>query len=290
MKILVLGAGGLMGRHLGGEIHRRNLNAALRRHSELDITCRESRLRILDTLAPDAVINAAALCNFSACEEHPEDSLRVNLDAALSWAEECFRRSIRFVQFTSDYIYDGTKHAPYLEEDPPAPLCVYGRHKAEIEKCLGSEPLALILRVAWIFGLGGRTFMSLMPGQMMTGEVLRVAAGKKGSCLHASTGASATLDLLDAGASGIVNLVQRGETSWEEFAIQCLLQMQSMGFAPRCTRIEPVPFSGMTEGSGQRPAYSVLDVGRAEALLRHPLPTWQEALSAYLGELRRAGS
>jgi len=290
VKLLVLGAGGLMGQHLGKEIHRRNLEATLPDHAQLDITQRDACLRALDTLQPDAVINAAALCNFRACEEHPDDSLRVNLDAALWWATECRQRAIRFAQFTSDYIFDGTKNAPYLETDPPAPLCVYGRHKAELEIRLAAEPNVLLLRVAWIFGLGGHTFMSLMPGQMMEHEILRVAAGKKGSCLHASTGASVTLDLLQAGASGVVNVVQRGETSWEQFAIHCLLEMQARGYVPKCKQIEPMPFSEMNTSSGQRPGYSVLDVTKAETLLGRSLPTWQESLGAYLDEWQKSAA
>ncbi len=287
MKVLLTGAGGLMGRYLAGEGRAREVVALSRR--ALDITDDAAVRETLARERPDWVINAAALCSFDRCEEDPAGSEAVNLRAAVRLAEQASRTGARVVLFSSDYIFDGEKGAPYTETDPAVPRSVYARHKAALERETGGMPGVLVARCAWIFGRGGATFMSRMPELMREREELTVAAGKRGSCLYAGYGARAIYSLLERGASGVVNLVHEGETAWEIFAEACLEEMRALKQEPRCRVIRPVPFQEMEMLKPGRPAYSVLATGRLRELLGEAPMPWREGLREFLRERVSSG-
>ena len=285
VKILLTGADGLIGKYLVSEMRKRDISHAALTRSELDICDNASSLDALRDTRPDVVINAAALCSFDACQRDPAASAKTNRDAPAWWATMCNERGIRFIHFSSDYVFDGLSATPYTEQDATHPLCVYGEHKAATEHLLADMPNVLLLRVAWLFGIHGRTFMSMLPGLLMGQTELTIAAGKKGSCLHAALGARAVLDLIEKQTTGLVNLVHRGTASWEEFAAYALASLVSRGCEPACKSLRPVPFKKLLDGKGARPDYSVLDPSHAENLLGYRLAHWTEGLEAYLDEL-----
>jgi dTDP-4-dehydrorhamnose reductase len=282
MNFLLLGASGLLGRHLHSALLASDHSVIALTHPELDI--RDSALctEVLDKVNPEVVINAAAFCSFDGCERDSEHSRQVNLEAPLWWSEECAKRGVRLVLFSSDYIFDGEKKDPYGEEDPASPLNVYGHHKAALESSLKNVPTNLIFRPAWIFGIRGKTFMSLMPDLFCTREQLEVASGKLGSCLHAADGARTIIKMAEGGHSGLWNLVHAGATSWEEFANECLLEMRARGYPVRCDSIITRPFEHLASGCGQRPRYSVLNTCKLDGLPGIALPPWRIGLRGFL--------
>lgn len=271
-----------MGRHLRAALELRRHEVFAFVHEELDICDKEKSLWALEQIRPDAVVNAAAYCSFDGCERDEEHSRRVNLEAPLWWSEECAKRGIRLVLFSSDYIFDGTQRQPYTEEDPPNPLNVYGRHKAELESRARQVETNLIFRPSWIFGLDGKTFMSMLPRLFCELIHLEVASGKIGTCLHAADGAKAVVELLEQGKNGVWNLVHPGETSWEEFAEECLHEMRNRGLPVICRGIEKIPFEELFTTTGKRPVYSALDISKTQSALQHPLPDWRTGLRNYL--------
>lgn len=282
MKILLFGAGGLLGRYLSRELAGHELTALA--HHDADIT-EAAHLDALFVRRWDAVINAAAVCDFDACEKDPVRTGRVNRDAPLDLARRCAAQDALFVQYSSDYVFDGAGTRLLAESDMTRPLSVYGRQKADLEKIIPIIcPRALILRVSWLYGIGGKTFMSRLPGLLAQESSLRTAAGKKGCCLYAADGAMWTRRLVEAARSGLYNLVNPGETSWEEFARTTLEQMKLLGLAPACSSIEEVPYEQLGPDWSKRPRYSCLDASKlAQALPPGPRP-WQEALGAFLLE------
>lgn len=283
MKFLLLGASGLMGRYLHAALKTSNDSVLALSHQALDIRNQSLCQKILDKERPDVVINAAAFCSFDGCEREPELSRQVNLEAPRFLSQECAKRAIRLVLFSSDYIFDGKLNKPYLEEDRPSPLSIYGQHKAALETELQHIPTNLILRPAWIFGAGGKTFMSLMPDLFCQHEQIEVASGKMGSCLHAADGASTIIKLAARGVHGVWNLVHPGATSWEEFASRCLEKMRRRGYPVKCQKVIPRPFTTLTSSSSaQRPAYSVLDTSKLDSLTELALPPWQTGLQNFL--------
>ena len=282
MKILLLGAGGLLGRYLARECASHDLTALA--HHDADITD-SVRLDELFTQRWDAVINAAAICDFDACENDPVRTGRVNRDAPFDLARRCAKQDALFVQYSSDYVFDGASDRPLLETDTPRPLSVYGHQKADLEKLIPTLcPRHLVLRVSWLYGLGGKTFMSRMPDLLAHQTALRTAAGKKGCCLYAADGAFWTRRLIESRCTGLFNLVNPGETSWEDFARVTLEQLKSLGLDPACREITEVPYQDLGPDWSKRPRYSCLDPAKLAAATPPGPRPWREALGAFLAE------
>ncbi len=284
MKILLLGAAGLLGRHLHADLHARGHDVHAFTHPEADIT---DRLRLDELFAEpwDAVVNCAAIVNFDACENDPAGSDRTNHAAPLDLASRCHKAGAVFVQFSSDYIFDGKTERPLREDDEAHPLSVYGHQKLVLEKSIPQVcPRSLIIRLSWLFGKGGRTFMSLLPGLFKKQETLRIASGKTGSCLYAPDAAHWIRLLLEGGNTGLFNLVNEGTTSWEEFACECLAQMRSLGRNPLCHEILEIPHEQLGAHGGKRPRHSSLSINKLAAALPPGPRHWREALQDFLGE------
>ncbi len=282
MKILLFGAGGLLGRHLRQEPGPHEITAL--NHAQADIT----DAACLDELfcEPwDAVVNAAAICDFDACEKDPVRTGHVNRDAPLNLARRCRDAGCIFVQFSSDYVFSGALDRPLTEEDKPGPLSVYGRQKADLEREIPHIcPSSLIVRLSWLYGCGGKTFMSLLPDLFLMHEALRVASGKKGRCLYARDAATWILKLIAEGRTGLVNLVNDGDTSWEEFARAALDGMKVLGMQTRCRSIEEVPYERLGANWSKRPRWSCLDISRLQHLHPPGPRPWREALASFLHE------
>lgn len=282
MKILLLGAGGLLGRYLTRELAGPDLTSLT--HAQADITD-AARLDELFAQPWDAVINAAAICDFDACENDPARTGRVNRDAPLDLARRCAAQDALFVQYSSDYVFDGSADRPLRETGLPRPLSVYGRQKADLEELIPTlGPRHLVLRVSWLYGLGGKTFMSRLPGLLAKETTLRTAAGKKGCCLYAADGAFWTRRLVESRCTGLFNLVNPGETSWEEFARVTLEQMKFLGLDPACREITGVPYRDLGPGWSKRPRYSCLDPAKLVSTVPPGPRPWREALGQFLSE------
>jgi len=282
MKVLIFGAGGLLGRYLTREFSGHDLTALT--HAGADITNAASLDRLFATKW-DAVINAAAVCDFDACERDPAATDRVNLLAPLDLAKRCAAQRSLFVQYSSDYVFGGDDERLLTEQDEPKPLSVYGRQKAELERMIPVIcPHSLILRVSWLYGVGGKTFMSRIPDLLQNQAVLRTAAGKKGCCLYAADGAYWTRRLTEVSQTGLLNLVNPGKTSWEEFAREALSLMKSLGFSPASREIEEIPYQDLGPGWPLRPRYSCLDTAKIAATFPPGPRPWEEALGEFLAE------
>lgn len=280
MKILLLGAGGLLGRHLAAELADHELMSLS--HTEADITD-TNQLDALFKRPWDVVINAAAVCNLDACERDPVGTGRINRDAPLDLARRCHDTGAEFVQFTSDYVFHGDVDRPLTEMDKIGPLSVYGQQKADLEREIpGLCPQSLILRLSWLFGADGKTFMSLLPELLATRPTVQVASGKRGRCLYAPDAAQWVRRLIESGSSGHFNLVNAGDTSWEEFARTCLARMHKLGLTPACREIVEVPYDQMGAGWSKRPRFSCLDTGKLTRAFPPGPRIWTEALDDFL--------
>ena len=280
MKILLFGAGGLLGRHLVRAGSGHELTALT--HAQADITDRK-KLDELFAQPWDAVINAAAVCDFDACERDPVGTGRINRAAPLDLARRCHDAGAKFVQFTSDYVFRGDVDRPLTETDPVDPISVYGQQKADLEgEIPGLCPQALIIRLSWLYGENGKTFMSLLPGLLAKEKTLRVASGKLGRCLYAPDAADWIRRLVEGGHSGVFNLVNDGDTSWEEFARTCRDHMRAQGSEPACREIIEVPYEEMGPNWSKRPRFSCLDIGKLAQALPPGPRCWTGALGDFL--------
>ena len=272
-----------MGRHVVREYALHGDPVSGLAHADLDVTDEGAVIAAIDKFQPEVVINCAALCHFQRCEDEPDLSAAVNRDAPIRLAKILSKRGIKMVHFSTDYIFDGKSDVPYIEEDTPRPLSVYGLHKAAVEKAfIPYSKQHLLLRVAWLFGSGGRTFLSILPDLLMHQPCVQVASGKRGSCLHVGYAAQVLRQLVERKTTGLLNLVHAGEASWEGFAHECLRQLRERGFHPSCSDIVEVPLEKMTVLTGARPMYSVLDTTRLASELGDAPLDWRSGLSQFL--------
>ena len=273
--LLVTGSHGQLGDALLAEAARRGLDAAGHDVDTLDITDPAAVLGLAKQLRPRAIVNCAAMTAVDACEENAAQAMAINGEAVGHLARAADGVEALLVQVSTDYVFPGTGRRPYREDDPTAPLGVYGRSKLLGERRAAEAAEHLIVRTAWLFGRG-HNFVEAIRRQLERGvSELRVVADQTGSPTSACDLAAAILDLIEAGARGIVHAVNGGFTTWHGFAVEIVRRLGH--------DTPVVPISTAEAGRpAPRPAWSVLDTGRLEALTGRAMPPWQDALARYL--------
>ncbi|HET6203793.1 MAG TPA: dTDP-4-dehydrorhamnose reductase [Planctomycetota bacterium] len=277
-RVLVTGAGGLLGRALAEAIAREapgvELDAAAR--ADLDVTDPAAVAERFRARRPDAVVHAAAYTDVDGAEEERETCYRVNALAAETVARRCAAARAPLAFVSSDFVFDGTKGVSYCETDEPAPLGVYARSKRWGEELvLGAHPRALVVRTAWLFGPGGENFVDKILERGQRREPFEVVDGQVGSPSYAPEVAAAIWRLLARGETGIVHCVNQGSTSWFEFARAILA---AAGLDPSLVRPTTAKRLGRP---APRPACSALASTRLERAGIRMRP-WREALLDHL--------
>jgi dTDP-4-dehydrorhamnose reductase len=180
------------------------------------------------------------------------------------------------IHFSTDYVFDGTKRDPYLEDDLTNPESVYGASKLEGERAaLAIGNSALVLRTQWLYGLGSRNFVSAIVERAKRGEPLSVVDDQRGSPTYTLDVAEATAALLQRGCRGLYHVANDGCTTWYGFAREILdLCALTVDLAPCATDRKRYP--------APRPSYSVLSCGRLRRDAGYAPRPWQEALAEYL--------
>ena len=279
--MLVLGGSGLLGAAVVATLRAGGRIVDAPAHGELEITDPPGIEAWLDRRAPAAVINAAAFTDVRAAED-PENRARafgINRDGPRWIASACARRSIPLAHVSTDFVFDGALRRPYREDDPTAPLQVYGRSKWEGERAvLEAHPGATVIRTSTLFGPGRRErphYVDAILRQAGERERLCVVATPVASPTYSLDLAAGLLALLDVGATGVVHLVNAGGCSRLELARETIRAVGAAGSVTVEERPEdPAP--------PRRPGYSVLDVRRYESLTGRRMRTWQEAIAAYV--------
>ena len=231
-------------------------------------------------IAFDAVVHAAAMTDVDRCESEPDRALAVNRDATRNVADLARERGALFVYVSTDYVFDGTKRSPYLEEDPVGPINAYGRSKLEGERAAReSGARSLVVRTSWLFGAGGKNFVDTIASKLERGESLRVVDDQKGSPTYTRDLVHAIELLLRRGATGTVHATNSGTTTWFGLAREIARVLGSD------SSIEPVPTEAFPRPA-PRPRYSVLSGARFRAWTGENLRPWEEAVGHYLAARR----
>ena len=278
MKVLLIGATG----QLGADLLRNNPGHQIEAPSraELDLL---SAAAAVGRLRPDAVINCAAFHNVPLCESQPEDAFRVNCVAVRDLATLCREAGIRIFTFSSDYVFGGEQRTPYLEDDLPAPLQIYGisRLAGEHAALAAAPEHAVVVRTCGLYGESGARAKG---GNFVDGRVADARAGKTiEMAMEQTVAPTSTEDLAQAVLklavhpglrSGLYHLVNEGQCTWYELTAAIV---EIMGLR---TPVVPVDRGGRS-GSMRRPLYSVLANTKARAL-GVVLPPWRDALERYL--------
>ncbi len=285
MKIILIGKNGQLGNELAIEIEKRGFELHAYGREELDITDSTKIKSEIEKVRPDAVINTSAFHVVPQCEDEPEQAFLVNAIALKPIAQFCDERNIKFVTFSTDYVFDGTKGSPCEESDMPNPLQIYGQSKLAGEyMVLNYSSISIVIRTCGVYGgkEGSRSkkgnFVLSILKQAENEKVIEVSSEQIVNPTYAVDLAKATLELLSLkDIRGIYHLANEGYCSWAEFA-QEIIKIKNLP-----TKIIPVDKKGMA-GSLKRPLFSALKNTRAKKL-GIKLPSWQDGLRRYISTL-----
>ena len=275
MKIVITGAGGMLGTDVVRAAQAQNHEVVALARADLDVADAAAvRARIAEEL-PDAVVNCAAYTNVDGAEDDLRGAMDINGHGARNVAEAAAIMGVPVVYVSTDYVFDGTKGEPYVESDRTHPLSVYGQSKLAGEhETARSTDQHFIVRTQWLFGRSGRNFVETMLSLAADhGEVV-VVRDQAGCPTYTGDLAEGIVRLLDTRAYGIHHMAGGGSCSWYEFALEIFRQTGTECRVMSCTTEE-------TGRRAPRPLLSVLGTERDGAIL---LPDWQEGLAAYLAE------
>lgn len=253
-------------------------------YPDVDFTAPDSIRRHLRDAAPDIIVNAAAYTAVDKAESELALATRINADAPGIMAAEARQRGALLVHYSTDYVFDGTKTTPYVEEDPANPLGAYARTKHAGDEAIRTSGCAhLIFRLCWVYGARGGNFMLTMQRLAREREKLRVVADQVGcptwSRMIAETTALALRQVRtpdDAQAlSGTYHLCASGQTSWHGFA-QAIIDLMPPE-TRKCREVEAIT-SAEYPTPTKRPAYSVMSAAKLERAFGLRLPDWHDSL------------
>jgi dTDP-4-dehydrorhamnose reductase len=246
---------------------------------EVDITDAPATEEVVRAAAPRAVVHCAAWTDVDGAESQEATALAVNGDGAGNVARAAAAHGARVVQVSTDYVFDGTKGEPYVEDDPPGPLSAYGRTKLAGEQAVAAAtPDHAIARTAWLFGAGGKNFVDTVLRLAADRDELPVVADQVGSPTWVGHLAPALLDLAEGDGRGVFHVTASGVCSWCDLAAEAFAQA---GAACRAVPTTSADFPR----PAPRPALSALRATRAGTPV---LPPWQEGLAAHLASRVRA--
>ena len=282
MNILITGCNG----QLGNEIQL--LQAQYAQHTwlntdvnELDITDKAAIERFVEENEIGGIVNCAAYTAVDKAESDPQLARKLNADAPAYLAEAVAKRGGWMVQVSTDYVFNGTKHTPYVETDEPCPNSVYGQTKLEGEQAVSKLcPNAMIIRTAWLYSEFGNNFVKTMIRLGREREQLGVIFNQVGTPTYAHDLATAIMTAIDKGIKpGVYHFSNEGVTSWYDFtkSIHRLAGINTCQVSPLHTAEYPTPAS--------RPAYSVLDKTKIKDAYGIEIPHWEESLAKCIAKL-----
>jgi dTDP-4-dehydrorhamnose reductase len=295
IRVLVTGARGQVGAEVARLLEGRAEVAAHDR-STLDLGQPDAIAARVREVRPHLIVNAGAYTAVDRAEAEIDVARAVNARAPGVLADEARRAGALLVHYSTDYVFDGTKAAPYVESDPPAPVNAYGATKLEGERAVAASGCAhVILRTSWVYGPRGRNFMRTMLDAAKTRRELRVVDDQRGAPTTSLALARATLAIVGAGTgtaaitedgvahaaslSGIYHATAAGETTWfafaqaifEEWAARAGPSFMPPAVIPIPTKEYPTP--------ARRPANSVLSNERLASVLGVRLGPWRDGLA-----------
>ena len=296
MRILLLGGDGQLGTELRrslaplGELVVATLSGTLDGAAceTADFSFPNSLPALVERVAPDVVVNAAAHTAVDRAEEERDASFRINAEAPGALAEVCARRDVLLVHYSTDYVFDGRGNRPYREDDPTAPPGVYGASKLAGEQAVRTSGCRhVIFRTAWVYAAHSHNFLRTMLRVGAERDELRVVADQFGTPTPAALIADVTAGVLRQSPqlSGLWHLTAQGHTSWHGFAEAIFAGAVERDLLARAPRVTAIATSDYPTPAA-RPMYSVLDTTALQRDFGITLPDWREGLGRVLDELK----
>ena len=296
MKILITGAGGMLGTDLSKTFapHLSTSGIDIAEKPHLGIPCRicdladykKTKAVLLDE-KPDWIIHAAAMTQVDLCETRKEEALLSNLTATENLVQIANELGSPLIFFSTDYVFDGKKDGPYTEDDLPNPIGFYGETKLRAENYIRQFSKSfMIFRISWLFGEYGNSFPRTMLKIAEKEKVVKVVDDQTGRPTYTKDLACAIFELIHPSPekalknlNQVFHLTNEGATSWYEYA-------KFIFHVTGKDEIRVVPISSRElDRKARRPANSVLCLDKSEKQLGLKLRSWQKAVKDYLHSL-----
>jgi dTDP-4-dehydrorhamnose reductase len=282
MKIVILGAGGRLGAALVCE-YRDKYDVTGFNHAQLDLSNLDDVRGKLRALSFDVLINAAAFTNVDLCETERDRAFMINGEAPGIVAEICRERGAKLIHFSTDYVFDGEKRAPYTEEDEPKPISVYGASKLAGEKnVLAADGDHLVVRVSWVFGPNRPSFIDGIIKRAQENEKVDAISDKFSTPTYTHDIARMLPRFFDRVEGSILHFANAGECSWQEYAQWALDCCHEAGLSLKARTVGALKLKDMSGWVARRPVYSVLSTEKYAQLGGTSPRTWRDAVADYI--------
>ena len=273
-KLLVTGAGGMLGQALVACLESRGHQVIAQPKEKLDVTNFEQVVRKLHDHLPELVLHCAAYTQVDQAESEPDLAYFINGYGTENLAVACSQLNIPLLYISSDYVFDGQNSSPYTTWDPTNPVSIYGKSKLAGETAVQRHLSRFyIVRTSWLYGPNGRNFVDTIYNAAVEGKPLRVVADQFGSPTCTLSLSEMIADLIETDRWGVYHASDDGVTNWCDFAREIVKEL-GVEVAPIETKDMPRPAT--------RPKYSVMDKTTLVNTIGRELPPWKESLASYL--------
>ena len=282
MKIAIVGANGRLGAALVRE-YQRDYEVTSYDRRQLDLSQLDRVRSALAGTKCELLINCAALTNVDYCESHREEAFVVNAEAPRLLAQIANEKSAKLIHFSTDYVFDGKKTAPYTEEDKAIPLSVYGESKLDGERrALDVSSQHLVVRLSWVFGPDKPSFIDQIIQRARENEAVTAVADKFSAPTYTIDVASWLRLAVDKNLNGTLHLANNGGCSWQEWAQYAIDVCRSLGLPLKAERAGAVSLADMKNFVARRPVHTVLSTAKFTALTGVQPRHWREAVAEYI--------
>jgi dTDP-4-dehydrorhamnose reductase len=291
-KLLVFGCGGQVGQALLRADLPRGFDVLGLGRAEADLTDASRLASVVETVRPDLVVNAGAYTAVDRAESEPDAAFACNRDGPANLAVVCARDELPLIHLSTDYVFDGNRTGAWREDDPTAPLGVYGASKLAGEEAIRERTdRHVIMRTAWVYSATGQNFVKTMLRLGDQRDELRIVADQTGCPTAAHEIARAIVVVAErlladpvAAHYGTYHYCARGETTWYGFA-EAIFRL-ARPYRRTTPRLLPIATADYPTPA-RRPANSVLDCSRIERDYAVERPWWLGSLTAVIDELNR---
>ena len=281
MRIVILGAGGRLGAALLRE-YQPKFEVIGFNHAQLDLAKPAEIHGKIDSLDFDLMINAAAFTNVDLCESKRDVAFAINAEAPKLLAEICQEKDAKLIHFSTDYVFDGEKRQPYVEDDAANPISVYGESKRTGEKLvLQTSDRHVVVRVSWVFGPDRPSFIDAMIKRAREEETIEAIADKWSTPTYTRDIAEMLPSIFDVDV-GILHVTNSGKCSWQEYAQHALDCCDKLGIPLKAKTVGPLNLAEMKKWIARRPVHSVLSTVKYQRLTGSSPRSWRDAVADYI--------
>jgi dTDP-4-dehydrorhamnose reductase len=277
MKIILLGAKGQLGKEFGNFLlGKEDVELYSFSHNELDILDLQKLVDKFQEISPNVVINCAAYTKVDQAEKEQTLAYQVNAIGAKNVSFASFKINAKVIYFSTDYVFDGIKGAPYNEFDKPNPISVYGKSKLLGETYTKEHnPNHLILRISWLYGINGSNFVKTIIKLSKEKSELRVVNDQVGTPTYTFDVVKQAWRLIQEDSVGLYHSANFGQTTWFEFAKRII---EKLDLNSKVVPIKTEEFPSLAK----RPKFSVLENYLLELENENIMRKWEEAFDEFV--------